>query len=72
LTSSASTQELDICWGMILADYYTGDKKSAKQLFRAVKKDYPKFVTSASLLGLPLVWSAGTVKLIDRVAADFR
>ena len=66
------TQELDVCWGLIVAEYYSGDKKTAKSLYRALKKDYPEFVTTTALKRLPLVWSDGTVKLIDKVAADFK
>jgi tetratricopeptide (TPR) repeat protein len=66
------TQELDVCWGLIVAEYYSGDKKDAKTLYRAVKKDYPQFVTTTALKQLPLVWSDGTVKLIDKIAADFK
>jgi tetratricopeptide (TPR) repeat protein len=66
------TQELDVCWGTIVAEYYSGDKKDAKILYRAVKKDYPKFVTMAALRQLPLVWSENTAKLIEKVAADFK
>ena len=66
------TQEVDLCWGIIIADYYSGDKKSAKNLYREVKKNYPQLVTTTALKQLPLVWSDGTAKLIDRVAADFK
>jgi tetratricopeptide (TPR) repeat protein len=66
------TEELDVCWGLVVAEYYSGDKKDAKNLFRAIKKDYPEFVTANALKQLPLVWSDVTVKLIDRVAADFK
>lgn len=59
------TQELDVCWGMLIAEYYSGDKKKAKALYRELKKDYPQFGTSSALKQLPLVWSAYTVKLID-------
>lgn len=66
------TQELDVCWGAIVARYYYGDKKTAKTLYRAVKKDYPKFVTMAALKQLPLVWSENTAKLIDKIAAEYK
>ncbi len=66
------TQELDVCWGMIVARYYSGDKKSAKNLYHAVKKQYPEFVTTTALKQLPLVWSAETVKLIDKATADLK
>ena len=66
------TQELDLCWGSIVAKYYSGDKKNAKTLYRAVKKQYPQFVTMPALKQLPLVWSDGTVKLIDKVTADLK
>lgn len=66
------TQELDVYWGSLVAEYFTGDKKNAKQLYRELKKDYPQFVATATLKQLPLVWSDGTIKLIDKVAADFK
>lgn len=66
------TDVLDLCWGSIVAKYYSGDKKGAKSLFRALKKDYPQFVTTTALKQLPLVWSDGTVKLVDKVGADFK
>jgi hypothetical protein len=66
------TEDLDLCWGTIVAEYYSGDKKKAKNLYRVVKKDYPQFVTTNALKQLPLVWSDSTVKLIDKVAADFK
>jgi tetratricopeptide (TPR) repeat protein len=66
------TQELDLCWGLIVSEYYSGDKKSAKTLYRAVKKDYPDFSTTTALKNLPLVWSDGTIKLIDKIMVDFK
>ena len=66
------TQELDVCWGTIVAEYLSGDKKDAKVLYRAVKKDYPQFVTVGALKQLPLVWSDNPIKLIERVAASLR
>jgi tetratricopeptide (TPR) repeat protein len=47
------TQALDVCWGLIVASYYSGDKKDAKTLYRAVKKNYPEFGTTAALKQLP-------------------
>lgn len=65
-------EELDLSWGIIVAEYYSGNKKDSKNLFRAVKKNYPQFVKTSALKQLPLVWSDTTVKLIDRVAADLK
>lgn len=65
-------EELDVSWGLITAEYYSGDRKGAKSLYRAIKKDYPGFLTTSALKQLPLVWSNGTVKLIDRLTTDFR
>jgi tetratricopeptide (TPR) repeat protein len=67
-----ATQELDLWWGSITAEYYSGDKKRAKNLYRALKKSYPEFVTTAALKQLPLVWSDATVKLIDKVSAELK
>lgn len=66
------TQELDVGWGTLVAEYYSGDKKGAKTLYHLLKKDYPQFATTASLKQLPLVWSDSTIKLIDKVIADFK
>jgi hypothetical protein len=66
------TQELDVCWGTIVAEYYSGDKKAAKNLYHALKENYPQYVVTTSLKQLPLVWSDATVKLIDKVAADLK
>jgi tetratricopeptide (TPR) repeat protein len=65
-------QEVDVCWGAILAQYYSGDKKDAKALYRAVKKDYPQFTTLGALKQLPLIWSEATAKLVEKVAAEFK
>src|SRR5215831_6116017 len=40
-----ATEELDLWWGSIAAEYYSGYKKRAKNLYRALKKSYPEFVT---------------------------
>jgi tetratricopeptide (TPR) repeat protein len=66
------TQELDESWGTLIAEYFSGDKKRAKVLYRELKKDYPQFVTSGALKQLPLVWSDYTVKLIDIIVADWK
>jgi tetratricopeptide (TPR) repeat protein len=65
-------EELDISWGIILANYYTGDKKDARVLYRAIKKSYPEIATMSALKQLPLVWSQGTQDLINKVIADFK
>ena len=61
------TQELDVDWGTIIAEYYSGDKKNAKNVYRLLKKDYPQFATTTNLKQLPLVWSNTTIKLIDKI-----
>ncbi len=66
------TEALDVSWGILIAEYYLGDKKKAKNLYRELKKDYPQFVTTAALKQLPLVWSEYTVKLIDIIVADWK
>lgn len=66
------TEEIDVSWGIITAEYYAGNKKDAKNMYRALKKSYPEFLTTASLKQLPLVWSDETLRLIERVAADFK
>ena len=66
------TQELDVFWGAITAAYYAGDRKDAKKMYRAVKKTYPQFMTTAALKELPLVWSDRTVALITKITSDLR
>jgi tetratricopeptide (TPR) repeat protein len=66
------TEELDVSWGTLIAEYYSGDTKKAKALYRELKKEYPQFCTSSALKQLPLVWSAYTVKLIDIIVADWK
>jgi tetratricopeptide (TPR) repeat protein len=66
------TEELDLNWGITLAGYYSGDKKDARRLYRAIKKDYPQFVTMTNLKELPLIWSENTQALINKVIADFK
>jgi hypothetical protein len=61
-----------VCWGTVIAEYYSGDKKKAKALYRELKKEYPQFGTSGALKQLPLVWSPYTVQLIDSVVADWK
>lgn len=66
------TQELDLGWGFVTAEYFSGDKKGAKAFYRVLKKTYPQFTTTIALKQLPLVWSDATVKLIDRVSTDLK
>jgi len=66
------TQELDLSWGTLLAKYYSGDEKGAKNLFHLIKKTYPEFLTSSALKQLPLVWSSSTVRLLDGFTAKVR
>ena len=66
------TQELDLWWGIITAEYFSGDKKRAKTAYRELKKTYPQFITTIELKQLPLVWSDATVRLIDKVSADLK
>lgn len=66
------TQELDLSWGLIIANYYSGNEKVAKNIYHALKKEYPLFLTSAALKQLPLVWSDNTVRLIDAITTKFK
>lgn len=65
-------QELDLMWGLTLANYFNGDKKDSKALYRAIKKSYPDLATMSALKQLPLIWSDGTQTLINKVIADFK
>ena len=65
-------QELDLWWGALTAEYYSGDKKRAKELYRSLQKTYPQYTTTLSLKQFPLLWSDTTVKLMDRAAADLQ
>lgn len=66
------TQELDLSWGMIIANYYSGNEKTTKNIYHALKKEYPQFLTSSALKQLPLVWSDNTVRLIDAITAKIK
>lgn len=66
------TEELDLSWGVLLAEYYSGDEKDAKSLFHVIKKTYPDYLTSSALRQLPLVWSSTTVRLVDAFTAKVR
>ena len=63
------TQELDLLWGAILAKYYSGDKKDAKNIYNVIKKQYPQFVTVSALKQLPLVWLQWLVLIVVVYAA---
>jgi tetratricopeptide (TPR) repeat protein len=65
-------EELDLTWGLTLAAYYSGDKKDARSLYRAIKKTYPDFSAPSSLRQLPLVWSDNTLALVEKVVAEFK
>lgn len=65
-------EELDLSWGLTLADYFSGDKKDAKTLYRAIKKSYPGISSMSALKQLPLVWSDNTQALINKVITDFK
>ena len=65
------TQQLDVEWGLILAEYCSGNINDAKSLYDDIQKSYPQFTSAASLQNLPLVWSENTKALIDQVAARF-
>ena len=65
-------QELDLWWGTIAAEYYSGNKKLARDTYRTLKKTYPQFATTLGLKQLPLLWSDATVKLIDRAIPDLQ
>lgn len=66
------TQEVDLLWGLTLAAYFSGDKKDARSLYRAIKKTYPTFTTIPALKQLPLVWSDYTQVLINKLTADLK
>jgi tetratricopeptide (TPR) repeat protein len=65
-------EELDLWWGTLAAEYYSGDKKRAKELYRTLKKTYPQFATTIALKQLPLLWSDNTVKLMDKATEDLK
>lgn len=65
-------QELDITWGILVAGYYSGNKKAAKELYKVLKKEYPTFVTMSALKELPLVWSDESSILITKITLDFK
>lgn len=66
------TEELDLVWGLLLAEYMQGSKKAAKGIYSDVRKTYPDFSTLSGLEKLPLVWSTQTRTLIATAAANLR
>lgn len=65
-------QQLDVSWGTLVAEYFSGDKKNARTMYRAIKKQYPEFSTVPALKQLPLVWSQETTRLINKAASDLK
>ena len=65
-------ESIDLQWGMLLAAYFTGDKKNSRAIYRDLKKEYPQFATMSQLKQLPLVWSDQSQVLIRRVMADYK
>lgn len=66
------TEELDLDWGIAITLYYSGDRKDAKKLYRAIKHDYPDFATLSGLKQLPLIWSDTTQTLITQMVEGLR
>ncbi len=66
------TQDLDVSWGVLLAEYYSGDKKGAKKVHGFLKKQYPQFMTTTALKQLSLVWSDSTVRLLDQAMKELK
>jgi hypothetical protein len=44
---------VNVCRGTLIAECFSGDQKRAKPLYRALKKDYPQFGSTAALKQLP-------------------
>ncbi len=66
------TEEVDLTWGIVLAGYFSGDRKDTKTIYRALNKEYPDLSTLPALKQLPLIWSDRTQALMIRVRADFK
>ena len=66
------TQEVDLTWGLMLAEYFSGHVKEAKETYGGFKKEYPDFVSITTLKQLPLIWSTQTQALIGKMQRDLR
>ena len=71
-TKHTALEDVSLCWGRIIAYYYSGDKKGAKTIYRWAKKNYREYVTFSALKQLPLVWSDTTLKLLSKAIADLK
>lgn len=65
------TQVIDLLWGFTIADYYTGDKKSAHKFVRAIRQSFPSDATITGLQQTPLLWSATTMSRIETILREF-
>jgi tetratricopeptide (TPR) repeat protein len=66
-----AVQEIDLGWGMIIAKYYSGERRSAIELFQQLEKDYPSATTAEGVQRLPLIWSDTSltrIQFIERAA----
>ncbi len=62
-------EELDLTWGLTLGAYFSGDKKDARSLYRAIRASYPEYARMTALKQLPLVWSDATQELVSKIIA---
>jgi len=63
-------QTIDLAWGVIIAKYYSGDKKTASEFLQNLRKDYPDSTTVQGLQHLPLVWSDTALIRIQHILDD--
>jgi tetratricopeptide (TPR) repeat protein len=58
---------MDLLWGFTIAEYYSGDKKSARKLLETIRQSNPSDATVTGLQKLPLLWSETTMSRIDTI-----
>ena len=63
-------QEIDLGWGIVLARYYSGDKKGSSELLNLLRKDYPAAGTLQGIKQLPLVWSDASLLRIKQLLQE--
>jgi tetratricopeptide (TPR) repeat protein len=57
-TSSVSEQSMvDLSWGLILANWWSGNEDEAKRIFDLLAANSPSYINLAYVKKLPLVWS---------------
>jgi len=65
--SLPETQVVDLVWGFLIADYYSGERKKVHKLLEIIRKSYPNAATVTGLQQMPLLWSPTTMARIETI-----